>query len=281
MLIRLAEAPPVAIAAYRLLIASLVLLPYGLARSRGEIRSLIREEWRWVLPAGGFLALHFALWIASLSRTTVASSVVLVTASPVFVAAASYVLFKERLRRETFLGIAVCAAGALLIGYGGWSIGGDALSGNVLALLAALAMAAYLLIGRRVRRRASLLAYSTVVFSTAAVLLLGAMCAWRIPFSGYSPMTYAMVLLLALVPQLLGHMSLNWALRFLPATMVTVAVLGEPVGASALAFVVLGEPPTMLEILGAMLIFLGIGIAFARGGLASDQATPLTGADLS
>ena len=103
-----------AIAAYRLLIASLVLLPYGLARSRGEIRNLIREEWRWVLPAGGFLALHFALWIASLSRTTVASSVVLVTASPVFVAAASYVLFKERLRRETFLGIAVCAAGALL-----------------------------------------------------------------------------------------------------------------------------------------------------------------------
>jgi len=275
VLVRLAEAPPVAIAAYRLLIASLVLLPYGLARSRGEILNLIREEWRWVLPAGGFLALHFALWIASLPRTTVASSVVLVTASPVFVAAASYVLFKERLRRETFLGIAVCAAGALLIGYGGWSIGGDALSGNVLALLAALAMAAYLLIGRRVRRRASLLAYSTVVFSTAAVILLGAMCAWRIPFSGYSPMTYAMVLLLALVPQLLGHMSLNWALRFLPATMVTVAVLGEPVGASALAFVVLGEPPTGLEVLGAMLIFLGIGIAFARGGLASDQTTPL------
>lgn len=270
-----------AIAAYRLLIASLVLLPYGLARSRGEIVNLIRQEWRWVLPAGGFLALHFALWIASLSRTTVASSVVLVTASPVFVAAASYVLFKERLRRETFLGIAVCAAGALLIGYGGWSIGGDALFGNLLALLAALAMAAYLLIGRRVRRRASLLAYSTAVFSTAAVLLLGAMCVWRIPFSGYSPMTYAMVLLLALVPQLLGHMSLNWALRFLPATMVTVAVLGEPVGASALAFVVLGEPPTMLEILGAMLIFLGIGIAFARGGLASSQTMPLSRVDPS
>lgn len=270
-----------AIAAYRLLIASLVLLPYCLARARGEVLNLIREEWRWVLPAGGFLALHFALWIASLSRTTVASSVVLVTASPVFVAVASYLLFREKLRRETFLGIAVCAAGALLIGYGGWSVGGDALFGNLLAFLAALAMAAYLLIGRRIRRRASLLAYSTAVFSTAAVLLLGAACAWRVPLCGYSPTTYVMVLLLALVPQLLGHMSLNWALRFLPATMVTVAVLGEPVGASALAFVVLGEPPTVLEVVGAMLIFLGIGIAFARGGLASDQTMPLSREDFS
>ena len=269
-----------AIAAYRMLIASLVLLPYGLARSRGELRSLIREECRWVLPAGGFLALHFALWIASLSRTTVASSVVLVTASPVFVAVASYVLFKERLRRETFMGIAVCAAGALLIGYGGWSAGGHALSGNVLALLAALAMSAYLLIGRRVRRRASLLAYSTVVFSTAAVFLLVAVCALRIPLSGYSPMTYVMLLLLALVPQLLGHMSLNWALRFLPATMVTLAILGEPVGASALAFIVLGELPTVLEVLGALLIFLGIGIAFARGGLVLGRTGPSSGRDL-
>ena len=87
-------------------------------------------------------------------------------------------------------------------------------------------------------------------------------------------MTYVMLLLLALVPQLLGHMSLNWALRFLPATMVTIAILGEPVGASALAFIVLGELPTVLEVLGALLIFLGIGIAFARGGLVLGRTGP-------
>jgi len=268
--IRLAEAPALAIAAGRLVIASLVLLPCGLARSRGEMNSLIRTEWRLVLLAGGFLALHFGLWIASLSYTTVASSVVLVTASPLFVAVVSYVLFHERLRRATFLGIAGCALGALLIGYSGWSTGSEAFFGDILAFVAALAMAGYLLVGRSLRRQSGLIAYSTVVFSTAALFLLLAVCIMRVPLAGYSGMTYLMVLLLALVPQLLGHMSLNWALSFLPATMVTVAILGEPVGAMALARVVLGESPAIMEIVGSVLILCGIGFAFVRGGLASE-----------
>ena len=254
-----------------MLLASAVLVPLGLTRSRGEIARLLRDERRLLCLAGALLALHFVLWIASLSYTSVASSVVLVTASPLFVALSSWLLFHERLRRATFTGIAISLAGAIAIGYAGVAHGGSALSGNVLALLAALAMAGYLLIGRRVRRSAGLLAYSTVVFSVAALVLLGAVVLSGTSLAGYSRATYGAVLALALVPQLVGHMSLNWALRFMPATMVTVAVLGEPVGATTLAWWVLGETPTSLEVLGGALILAGIGLAFLRGGQASHR----------
>ena len=266
VLVRLAEAPPLAVAAFRLVIAATILLPVGIARAGNEISLLLARQWRLLVLAGVLLALHFALWIASLSHTSVASSVVLVTATPLFVALASWVLFKERLRKATFGGIAISLAGALLIGYAGVTRGGAALSGNLLALSAAMAMAGYLLIGRRVRRDAGLLAYSTVVFAVAALVLLAAAIVSRTPFAGYSNATYGAMLLLALVPQLVGHMSLNWALRFLPATMVTVAVLGEPVGATLLAWGALGESPTPLELGGGGLMLLGVATAFVKGG---------------
>lgn len=257
-------------AVFRLLLASLVLLPAGLVRARGEMRHLLRGEWRLLLLAGVLLASHFVLWIASLSYTTVASSVVLVTATPLFVAVASWILFRERLRRATFAGIAISLAGALLIGYAGFQQGGSATLGNLLALLSAVAVAGYLLVGRRLRRNAGLLAYSTVVFMVAAFVLLGAAVLSGTPLTGYTTATYGALLALALVPQLVGHMSLNWALRFLPATMVTIAMLGEPVGATTLAWMVLGEAPTRIETAGAALLLLGIGLAFMKGG----QATP-------
>jgi drug/metabolite transporter (DMT)-like permease len=266
VLVRLAGAPPLFVAAGRLVIASVVLLPLCLVSARREFIALFRQRWRPVVLAGTLLAAHFALWIASLSYTTVASSVVLVTTTPFIVALASYFLFGERLRRATFAGMGICLAGAALIGYAGWRQGGAALSGNALAFLAALAISGYLLVGRRLRRTANLLPYSTAVFSVAGALLALALVATGTGCSGYPSRTYAAVLALALVPQLVGHMSLNWALRFLPATMVTVAVLGEPVGASVLAVVVLHETPALPEVAGAALILAGIALAFLRGG---------------
>jgi drug/metabolite transporter (DMT)-like permease len=266
VLVRLADAPPLVVAAFRMTIASLVLAPVGICRARAEMRSLLRDRWPLVLGAGGFLAIHFALWIASLSYTTVASSVVLVTSTPLFVAAVSRVLFGERLRRATFVGIGVSLAGAVLIGSTGMRAGGTASEGNVLALLAALAMAGYLLIGRRVRRGAGLLAYATLVFSSAALLLMLAVLLTGAPLGGYAAATYGAMVALALVPQLIGHTSLNWALRFLPATMVTVAVLGEPVGAAFLSWAALGETPAQMELIGGVLMLAGIALAFLRGG---------------
>lgn len=267
VLIRVADAPPLAVASGRLAIASAILLPLALVRHRVELRSLVVKHFRLIGLAGFFLAVHFALWVASLSYTSVASSVVLVTANPLLVALASYVIFGERLHAETFIGIASCVVGAALIGYGGWMMGPDVLKGDILAVAAALAMAAYLLIGRRLRRTAGLVPYATAVFSVAALVLVVATVASGTPVSGFETTTYVAILLLALVPQLVGHMSLNWALRFLPATMVTIAVLGEPVGATLIAIPVLSETPTSTELAGGVLILSGIAIAFGRGGL--------------
>ncbi|HUV43932.1 MAG TPA: DMT family transporter [Dehalococcoidales bacterium] len=264
--IRLAEAPPLVIAAYRLCLASLVVAPMAWIRSRQELRGLSRQDVLLAMLSGAFLALHFGLWIASLSYTSVASSVVLVTANPIFVAIASYLLFRERLGRQAILGIVVCLVGAILIGYGNWRLGPQPLLGGVLALLGALAVAGYLLIGRRLRQNIGILSYTALTYSSAAVLLLVAALAFGHPLFGYSPTTYLMLVLLAVVPQLIGHTSLNWSLRFVSATLVTIAVLGEPVLATALAFAMLDEVPTVTEAIGGVLILAGIFVAFRRGG---------------
>lgn len=262
--IRLAEAPPLVIAAYRLCIASVVLAPVAWWRARAELSRLNRRQILLAIISGAFLALHFGLWIASLDYTTVASSVVLVTASPIFVAVTSYLLWREKLTARVIGGIAISIIGAVVIGFGNWRAGAGSLLGSGLALGGSIAVAGYLLIGRRLRQSMGLLSYIFLTYLSAAVILLVAALASGQRLTGYTGMTYLWFVLLALVPQLLGHSSLNWALRFVPATMVTIAVLGEPVGATLLAFFILKETPSWLEITGGVLILAGIGWAFSQ-----------------
>ena len=262
--IRLAEAPPLTIATYRLGLASLIISPTTWIRSRHELRSLVRRDVILALLSGAFLALHFALWIASLSYTSVATSVVLVTTTPIFVAIASYFFFGETLSKQAILGIVVCLIGAALIGYGNWRLGPEPLLGGVLAFLGALAVAGYMLIGRKLRQNIGLLSYASLVYGTAAVLLLLSTLAFGYRLFGYSATTYMWLILLAVVPQVLGHSSLNWSLRFVSATLVTIAVLGEPVIATALAFLILHEAPTFTEVGGGILILAGIFVAFRK-----------------
>ena len=269
--IRLAEAPPLVIAAYRLCLASLIIVPAAWARSGDELRHLSRQNIIMAVLSGAFLALHFGLWIASLSYTSVATSVVLVTANPIFVAIASYFFFQEKLSKQTILGIVISLIGSVLICYGNWRLGPSPLFGGILALLGALAVAAYLLIGRRLRRSIGLLSYASLVYSSAAIIMLLSTLAFGYSLVGYSTTTYIMLLLLAVVPQLIGHSSLNWSLRFVPATLVTIAVLGEPIGATALAFLILNEAPTLSEIGGGILILVGIFIAFRKSEMLQGQ----------
>jgi drug/metabolite transporter (DMT)-like permease len=264
LFIRLAEAPAMVIATYRLCLASLVLAPIALFNSQKEIRRLKRRDFLLAFASGAFLALHFALWIASLDYTTVASSVVLVTVSPIFVAVASFILFREKITVRIISGIVVSIIGAVVIGYQNWQIGAQTLKGSMLALLGALAVTGYLLIGRRLMREMGLLTYIFLTYTSAAVILLVVTLFFGYSLTGYSGNTYLMLVLLALVPQLVGHSSLNWSLRFVPATMVTIAVLGEPVGATILAFAILKEVPAQLEIVGGVLILGGIAIAFSK-----------------
>ena len=263
--IRLAkEAHPLVIATYRLSLASLVLAPIVWFQARHELRKLSRRQLLLAVASGAFLALHFALWISSLSYTTVTSSVVLVTANPIFVAVASYLLFREKITARVLFGVIISIVGAVIIGYNNWQLGGTSLQGSILALLGAMAIAGYLLIGRRLRQNMGLLIYVFLTYTSAAVFLLITSFVRGASLTGYSGDTYLMFILLALIPQLLGHSALNWSLRYVPATMVTIAVLGEPVGATILAFFILKEVPAVIELVGGILILTGIAIAFSK-----------------
>jgi drug/metabolite transporter (DMT)-like permease len=269
ILIRLAEAPALVIAAYRVGLASLVLLPIACRQSRNRSGRLSRRDVMTALLSGVFLALHFGLWISSLSYASVTTSAVLVTANPIFVIIASFMLFKERPTRSMVAGVALSMAGAVLVTYGNWALGPGALWGAILAILAALAVTGYVIIGRQLRQRVGLVSYVTLVYGSAGLLLLALTLALGYSLTGYSTETYAMLALLAVVPQLIGHSAINWSLGYLSANLVTIAILGEPVGASIWAYLILGETPTIPEVTGGLMILLGIFIAFRKTSTAS------------
>lgn len=268
-----ADAPSLSIAAYRLALAALVLVPWALLRYRGELARLAPREWRLAGLSGLFLAVHFATWISSLEYTSVASSVVLVSTSPLWVALAGWLFLDETLPPRTWAGLSLAVVGGLVVGLGDRRAGGASAPwlGNALALAGALAAAGYWLIGRRLRRTLSLIPYVALVYGAAAGILLALVLTAGLPLAGFSAPTWGCLALLALLPQLLGHSSFNWALAHLPAAFVAVATLGEPIGATVLAFLVLGEVPGPARLAGAATILAGIVLALLparRGGAA-------------
>ncbi len=280
--IRLAQAegaPSIVIAAARLTIASLILAPLALTRYRSELRSLSRREWILALSSGGFLALHFATWITSLQYTSVASSVVLVSTTPLWVALLAPLVLHERVSVSTFIGLILALAGGVVVGLsdtcswqaGGLAcpsiqlfIGGKAFLGDFLSLFGAWMAAGYLLMGRKLRSRINLVPYIFIVYGMAAVVLIAIMLGLGQSPVGLPPMAYLWFLLLALLPQLFGHSTYNWALKYLPASVVSVTLLGEPVGSTILAMIVFQETPGWFKIAGGVLILAGIWLS-ARG----------------
>lgn len=263
IIIRLTEAPSLVIAAGRLTVASLVLAPFFWTRLPRERTALPRRDWLLVGLAGLFLALHFAAWVESLRHTTVTSSVVLVAMDPIFVALLAPFVLRERISWRTGLAIGLGLAGMLIIASG--SPGpGFALKGNLLALTGAVCAAGYLLVGRTVRPRLGLLPYVYVMYTVAAVLLLLAVAASGQRLVGYGWRSYGLILLLGLGPQLVGHTSFNWALRYLSAPAVAMGILFEPVGASFLAWLILAQPPVVRELAGGAVICCGIYLALTE-----------------
>ncbi|MFQ5793501.1 MAG: DMT family transporter [Candidatus Bipolaricaulia bacterium] len=258
ILIKLADAPALVVATYRLVLAMIVLAPLALAHSRDEFKKLSRRDLGLSLLSGAFLSLHFISWISSLDYTSVASSIVLFATNPIFVGLGSYLILREQLHPTLIWGIGLAIGGGVLIGYGDFQGGSEEIHGDLLALGGAVSVAAYVLIGRRVRQKVDLLTYITVVYGMAAVLLLIAALATHQAFTGYSRETYLWMVLLALGPQLLGHTSYNWALQYMAAAVVSVALLGEPVGSTILAYLILNEGLTVLKIVGGLLIISGI-----------------------
>jgi drug/metabolite transporter (DMT)-like permease len=265
ILIRLSGAAPITLATYRMVISTLMLAPFYV---RGEGLRRFKELDRWLrlslVGVGVVLAVHFASWITSLSLTSVASSVIFVHIDPVFVAVVSHFVLGERVSRRTALGIVVAFAGATMIAWGDAGSGGGSLYGDALALLGGLMLGIYILAGRRLRRSLDLVSYVTPVYATAAVVLLASSLALGVPLTGYTPTEYLIFLALALVPMIFGHTVYNWALRYVTAPIVSISLLGEPVGASILAYVLLGEQPGGWVAAGGAVTLMGILVSAYR-----------------
>ena len=256
------DVPPLVVAAYRLSLAALIFTPLSLVRIRTERVSIsVRDLWI-VAGAGVCLALHFAAWIASLRYTSVASSVALVTMNPVLLALAGYLIWNERLVRRQWFGIGLALLGGLCIGWNDFQQSGptvgSAIYGDVLAVCGAVMVSAYLLCGRFARARLSLSVYVGLVYGWAALVLITGCLLFQLPLFGYATQDYIILILLALIPQVLGHTILNWALAYMSPTLVALAILGEPIGAALLAWVFLNEPVVLLQGIGAVCLLTGI-----------------------
>lgn len=274
-----AYAPSLVIAAWRLFLATVILSPIALTRNRGELRDLRAREITLGMLSGFFLALHFGTWISSLEYTSVASSVVFVSTAPLWVALLSPLVLKEPVTRPILYGMGLALMGGVIVGLSdscnlGESglicppfsefIQGRAFLGDLLALVGAWMAAGYLIIGRRLRTNVSLVPYIFVVYGMAALVLIGIMLILGLPAVGYPPQAYLLFLALAIIPQLLGHSTFNWALGYLSAAYVSITLLGEPIGSALLAYFFLDEIPEPLMVFGAILILVGIYVA-SRG----------------
>lgn len=261
VLIRLADAPALTIAAYRLVLASIVVVPIGLFTDWSALRLLTLKHWGLAAVSAACLAAHFAFWITSLEHTSVASSVIIVTANPLLVAIGARLLLREAASPSVMVGIGMALFGGLVITVGDWDLGDRRLYGDFLAFLGAVAVAGYYIAGRSLRERLSLFGYIAPVYGGAAVILLVVVMVTGTAMSGFSLETYGYLALVGVLPQLVGHSSLNWSLGYLPATLVATAVMAEPVGATLLAWVVLDETPPVATVAGGGLVLAGVYVA--------------------
>jgi drug/metabolite transporter (DMT)-like permease len=290
ILIRLAQpyAPSLVIAAYRLSLAALLLWPILLVRRQRQPTHLQPAVLGMTALSGALLALHFGTWISSLAYTSVASSAVLVATAPLFVALLSPITLGERVPSRLFIGLALGLLGVLVIAASDvcastWPprcpspstlLGSSALLGDLLALVGAVTVAGYLLIGRSLRLRVPLLPYLTLTYTAAAICLIGASAAFDLPLTGYPVQALGLFALLAVFPQLIAHSTYNWAVRHAAAAPVALTLLGEPVGAILLAALLLHERPEPMELAGVVLILVGIWLGAQSSARQSSSVQP-------
>ncbi|HEX2093991.1 MAG TPA: DMT family transporter [Longimicrobiaceae bacterium] len=266
-LVRFSQAPALAVSFWRLAFSvALIAAVLTVRREWGALRRLSRGDLLTAAVAGVFLAGHFATWITSIGMTSVAASVLLVDTAPVFVAVLSAVFLRERPSRRQWAGILLAVAGAGWIGWGDFQGGTDPLKGDLLALSGAVLVAGYYVIGRRLRARIELWPFVGVVYGCAALTLLAVLPLAGVPYTGYAPTDWMVFAGLAVGPMMIGHTGQNWALRYLPAYVVNLSLLGEPVGATLIAWLLpaIAETPPPAALGGGALILLGLLLGMTR-----------------
>lgn len=260
--IRLTNAPPLATALYRMGLASLLLLPISLLKHLSEIKQIKGKLLFFSILSGVFLGFHFVFWITSLYYTTISNSVVLVTTQPIFVAILSHIFLKEKVNLLGFSGIILALVGTFVIARGDFALGKENLWGDILALLGAVMAATYLFFGRIIRQKLNLIPYIFSVYSISAVVI-GIICLfYKVHIFPYPKITFLWFFLLAIVPTIIGHTLYNWALKYVKAYLVGTTILGEPFGATILAFLIFKESPFIETYIGGGMILLGIYLVF-------------------
>jgi len=259
------DVPSLSIAFYRLFFTALLIMPLVFlhSKTRKELLNLPRSTLYIMIIIGVILAAHFALWITSLKLTSVASSVILVTAHPLLVGPVSHFFFKERLSFVNSLGIALSVGGVFILVYGnyGFATGTlDTLEGNVLAILGGVAAGLYILGGRKIRKTVSVGSYAFVVYCVGAIVLFIICLLFNAPVYNFSLRDYEIILLMAVVAGIFGHTLYNWSLGHVRASLASVVLLGEPLGSTLLAFVIpwINQIPSQYTLLGGGVILTGI-----------------------
>jgi len=265
VLIVTAKAPALSIAFYRLLFTVLLLLPLVLLhkKTREELTTLPRTTFLIMIGIGIILAAHFAFWITSLKFTSVASSVILVTAHPVMVAPTAHFFLKEKLSIVNIFGISISVSGVIILVLGNYGLGSltiDTLEGNILAILGGICAGFYILGGRKLRKNVSVGSYAIVVYSIAAITLFILCLVFNSTITNISLRDYQIFIIMAITAGILGHTLYNWSLRHIRASVASVALLGEPLGSTMLAFALpwISQIPSRFTIIGGAIILLGI-----------------------
>jgi drug/metabolite transporter (DMT)-like permease len=259
-----AEVPPLVIAFYRMAIATAILLPASLILKRTEIAALVRKDLGLLALGGLCLAVHFAAWITSLRYVSIATSIVLVNSHPLFVVIASYFFLGERPARRGLIGTAVGLSGMAIMSFDALINVQLALKGDALALLGALAVVGYFIVGRKARTRMSLLGYVTPLYAACSFFLLGLVLIKGDPLAPYSSSIWLLFVALAIIPTIIGHTVFNWALKHVRPTAISLAFLGEPVIASLLALIFFAQHPPATTLIGGALVLAGVYLATSR-----------------
>lgn len=279
--VKLSSAPAPIIATYRLIFSVVLTLPFLFWNlgAIAEIGKMSKKVWLLCLLSGAFLASHFLLWFESLNYTSVASSTVLVTLQPLFAFIGGYFFFGERVRLLALSGGLLAIVGSFVIGWGDFQVGGMALFGDALALLGAVTVTGYWLVGQYVRQQMSSFSYTLVVYSATSVILVAYDLALGYPLVGYPAQDWGWFFCLALFPTLLGHSIFNWVIKWLSTTTISMGILGEPIGTAILAYFILGEIVTVPQWVGGLVIIAGIYLFIrynqpAKGVSQGEQAPP-------
>lgn len=271
ILVKFSSAPSGIIAFYRMFFSVLIMLPIFLLKYAPELRLITKRDWLFSSIAGIFLAFHFILWFESLNYTSVASSTVLVTLQPLFAFVGTYFFFKEKFTIRAILCGLMAVVGSFIISWGDFKISGSALYGDILALVACALITAYLMFGQSVRQRVSLITYTFVVYSISTITLLFYVLIKNESLLPYPTSDWVYFLLLALIPNLLGHTLFNWSIKWLSTSTISMAILLEPVGATILAYYLLSERIFFTQITGGLIIIASLAFFLLEGKVSKER----------